>query len=132
MGRVDAASGLLAAGVKAVISFSIRRSLSSIRSMASGSGGGATLGIAAEDVAFALVVVGIPIARFLRSELLTHSTPAEAQNPHGLPPSHFVLRRRQVSQADPELRRRAVLVVKTERGTSETTLYTQSMCDSTH
>lgn len=53
--------------------------------------------------------------RLRRSELLIHSIPALAQNAQGLPPSHFVFRLRQVSQADPELRRLALVVVKTLR-----------------
>lgn len=59
---------------------------------------------------------------FLRSALLTQLRLLAAQKAQGLPPSHLVFRRRQVSQADPELRRRAVLVVKTPLGCSDTTL----------
>lgn len=113
------ANGLFVAGWKADMSFSIRRNLSSILSIASASAG------LAEKLD-----VGTPIDLLRRSELFTHSTPALAQNAQGLPPSHFVLRRRHVSHADPELNRRALLVLKTERDRSDTTLYTQSIHDS--
>lgn len=49
-----------------------------------------------------------PIDLLRLSELLTHSMLFMAQKLQGVPPSHFVLRRLQVSQADPELRRRLV------------------------
>lgn len=53
---------------------------------------------------------------FLRSELLTQSMPLLAQKLQGLLPSHFVLRLLHVSQAEPELRRRAVFVENTLLG----------------
>jgi hypothetical protein len=53
---------------------------------------------------------------FLRSELLMHSMPLLAQKLQGLLPSHLVLRLLHVSQAEPELSRRAVFVVNTLLG----------------
>lgn len=138
--RGDWESGL---GVKAVISFSILRRRSSIRSMASLSPAPAVAEVAVAD---AVVLVDVVVEfravlsdevasdddvigrlegdesdeattdRFLRSELLTQSMPLLAQKLQGLLPSHFVLRRLHVSQAEPELKRRAVLVEKTLLG----------------
>lgn len=118
---VDWDNGL---GVKAVISFSILLRRSSIRSMASWSP--TPDAAAAAEAAVVLLVDNCDgkamTERFLRSELLMHSIPLLAQKLHGLHPSHFVLRLRHVSQAEPELNRRAVLVVNTLRGWSDTTL----------
>lgn len=126
------------------MSFSILRRRSSIRSIASLSPAPAAfvVAVAADDVAVLDVAVewravlsdevasdDDVIGRlegeerdeattdlFLRSELLTQSMPLLAQKLQGLLPSHFVLRRLQVSQAEPELRRRAVFVENTLRG----------------
>lgn len=43
---------------------------------------------------------------FLRVARCTHSILLAEQKAHGLPPSHFVLRLRHISHADPELSRR--------------------------
>ena len=126
----DLLNGLL--GVNAVINFSIRRSRSSIRSIAWWSSalllfpppaakdvddvdGDPDVAAAAAAAAACCWAWACAWARLRRSELLLHSKPALTQYAQGLPPSHFVLRRRQVSQAEPELRRRALFVVKTLR-----------------
>lgn len=101
-------------GVNAVISLSIRLSLSSMRSIASP--GAAVVTPAMVDLP--------PWCLFtcLLSELFTQSILFVAQKLHGLAPSHFVFRLLHVSQADPELSLRAACVEKTPREWSVTTL----------
>lgn len=102
-------------GVNAVISRSMRRSLSSMRSMASPGAAAVATPVMADLPPWCLLTC-------LRSELFTQSILFVAQKLHGLAPSHFVFRLLQVSQADPELSRRAACVEKTPREWSVTTL----------
>lgn len=122
------------------MSFSILRRRSSMRSIASLSPTAAEFVALVEDDVVALeefiAVLSDEVAKeddvigrldgderdeattdlFLRSELLTQSMPLLAQKLQGLLPSHFVLRLLHVSQAEPELNRRAVFVENTLLG----------------